>query len=212
MSGSPVSRDPEISGGRLCFAGTRVPVDALVPYIAAGRTLDEWMLDYPSVPREQAVATLKLALRLLETGDRGQLGGPPDDRIADWEAEVDAMYGDMETPAFAEAALRILDEPMRVPVPEHLRRSGLWVITWQSQERPWSCVLAVCGSLEEAQETGARGAGRELEWSHKPESPGEALPHRLELWWAEIDDWIDAPGDEPESIRLYISIPLDPVP
>jgi hypothetical protein len=39
-----------------------------------------------------------------------------------WEAEVDAMYERMQTAQFAEAARRILDEPVRVPVPEHLRR------------------------------------------------------------------------------------------
>jgi transcriptional regulator with XRE-family HTH domain len=38
-----------------------------------------------------------------------------------WEAEIDAMYEGMQTPEFAKAALRVLDEPMRVPVPAHLR-------------------------------------------------------------------------------------------
>jgi hypothetical protein len=42
--------------------------------------------------------------------------------IRAWRADVDAMYERMQTPDFGDAMLRILDEPMRVPVPEHLRR------------------------------------------------------------------------------------------
>lgn len=39
-----------------------------------------------------------------------------------WQAEVDAMYARMQTPEFAAAAREMLDEPLRVRVPEHLRR------------------------------------------------------------------------------------------
>jgi hypothetical protein len=42
--------------------------------------------------------------------------------IRAWRADVDAMVERMQTPEFGAAMLRMLDEPMRVPVPEHLRR------------------------------------------------------------------------------------------
>lgn len=61
MTASVVHSDPEILGGMLVFAGTRVPFRTLVDYLAAGDPLNEFLADFPSVSREQAVAALKLA-------------------------------------------------------------------------------------------------------------------------------------------------------
>jgi uncharacterized protein (DUF433 family) len=55
---SAISRDPEIQGGTPVFAGTRVPVQVLVEYLAAGQSLDEFLAQYPSVDRELAVGAL----------------------------------------------------------------------------------------------------------------------------------------------------------
>lgn len=55
-----VSRDPELMGGALVFAGTRVPVEILIQHLAAGDTLDEFLEGFPSVSREQAVAYLEI--------------------------------------------------------------------------------------------------------------------------------------------------------
>lgn len=55
-----VSRDPEVMNGSLVFAGTRVPVEVLVEYLAAGDSLDEFLEAIPTVSREQAVAYLKM--------------------------------------------------------------------------------------------------------------------------------------------------------
>ena len=57
--------DLEIMHGTPCFAGTRVPVKNLFDYINAGSSLDEFLEDFPSVNREQAVAVLQLACRTL---------------------------------------------------------------------------------------------------------------------------------------------------
>jgi uncharacterized protein (DUF433 family) len=57
----PIRSDPEILGGRPCFAGTRVPVRNLFDYLAAGQSLDEFLAQFPSVTREQAVAVLELS-------------------------------------------------------------------------------------------------------------------------------------------------------
>ncbi len=50
------------------FRGTRVPMKNLIDYLAAGDTLDQFLDDFPSVSREQAVAALELARDLLTAG------------------------------------------------------------------------------------------------------------------------------------------------
>ena len=60
--------DPEIMSGEPCFAGTRVPVRALLDYIEGDETLDAFLGQYPTVSRKQAVAFLEQASqRLLAT-------------------------------------------------------------------------------------------------------------------------------------------------
>jgi uncharacterized protein (DUF433 family) len=56
-----VHRDPEILGGTPVFRGTRVPVRSLFDYLEGGETLDEFLRQFPSVRREQAIALLELA-------------------------------------------------------------------------------------------------------------------------------------------------------
>ena len=54
-------RDPDILGGTAIFLGTRVPIRSLFDYLEAGDTLDEFLRQFPSVRREQAIALLDLA-------------------------------------------------------------------------------------------------------------------------------------------------------
>ena len=54
-----VHRDPDILGGTPVFVGTRVPVKALLDYLAGGHTLDDFLDDFPTVTRVQAVAVLE---------------------------------------------------------------------------------------------------------------------------------------------------------
>lgn len=62
MTNSSVVRsDPEILGGTPVFVGTRVPVQALIDYIEAGHSLQEFLDDFPSVTRQLAVAALEQA-------------------------------------------------------------------------------------------------------------------------------------------------------
>jgi uncharacterized protein (DUF433 family) len=56
-----VHRDPEILGGTPVFHGTRVPIRSLFDYLEGGETLDEFLRQFPSVRREQAIALLELA-------------------------------------------------------------------------------------------------------------------------------------------------------
>jgi len=57
--------DPEILGGTVVFIGTRVPLQNLVDYLEGGYTLDEFLDDFPTVTREQAVKGLEEARTLL---------------------------------------------------------------------------------------------------------------------------------------------------
>ena len=56
---------PDVLGGTPVFAGTRVPVRNLTDYLEAGETLDEFLTDFPSVSRQQAVAFLEQAKEAL---------------------------------------------------------------------------------------------------------------------------------------------------
>jgi uncharacterized protein (DUF433 family) len=56
-----IHSDPEILGGTLVFVGTRVPAQTLFDYLEGGETLDEFLHQFPSVKREQALAALEMA-------------------------------------------------------------------------------------------------------------------------------------------------------
>jgi uncharacterized protein (DUF433 family) len=60
-----IHSNPEILGGTPVFVGTRVPAQALLDYLEAGRPLMEFLDDFPTVSREQAVAALEQAKHLL---------------------------------------------------------------------------------------------------------------------------------------------------
>jgi uncharacterized protein (DUF433 family) len=60
-----VQVDPEVLGGTPVFRGTRLPVKNLLDYLTAGDPLDQFLDDFPTVKREQAVAALELARDLL---------------------------------------------------------------------------------------------------------------------------------------------------
>jgi uncharacterized protein (DUF433 family) len=54
----PIISDPEILSGATVFRGTRVPVAALLDNLAAGLTLNEFLDNFPTVTREQALQVL----------------------------------------------------------------------------------------------------------------------------------------------------------
>jgi uncharacterized protein (DUF433 family) len=55
-----VTIDPEIVSGTPVFAGTRVPVNSLFDWLET-ETLDEFLENFPSVRKEQALAVLRFA-------------------------------------------------------------------------------------------------------------------------------------------------------
>jgi uncharacterized protein (DUF433 family) len=50
--------NPNILGGEPVFQGTRVPVKILFQHLEKGISLEEFLDDFPTVSREQAVAVL----------------------------------------------------------------------------------------------------------------------------------------------------------
>jgi len=60
-----VHSHPEIVSGEPVFVGTRVPARNLVDWLEGGHTLDEFLDNFPSVRREQAVAFLEQATAAL---------------------------------------------------------------------------------------------------------------------------------------------------
>ncbi len=61
-----VHSHPEILGGVPVFVGTRVPLKNLMDYLEGGDSLDEFLDDFPSVTRDQAVAALEFARAVIE--------------------------------------------------------------------------------------------------------------------------------------------------
>ncbi len=59
MGGKIIDRNPGILGGTPVFTGTRVPVRILMEHLEAGDRLDDFLKDYPTVTRKQAVALLE---------------------------------------------------------------------------------------------------------------------------------------------------------
>lgn len=62
---SVIHSDPEILGGTPVFVGTRVPAQTLLDYLEGGHPLGEFLDDFPSVTREQAIALLEHAKELV---------------------------------------------------------------------------------------------------------------------------------------------------
>ena len=58
-----VHSDPEILGGTPVFVGTRVPVKTLLTWLENGETLEEFLDNFPTVSREQAIGFLEEAGR-----------------------------------------------------------------------------------------------------------------------------------------------------
>ena len=58
-----VSIRPDVMHGTPVFAGTRVPIQALLDYLEAGDSLDEFLDSFPTVTREQAVQFIDLSGR-----------------------------------------------------------------------------------------------------------------------------------------------------
>lgn len=62
-----ITIDEDIQSGTPVFKGTRVPVQSLFWHLESGVTIDEFLEDFPSVTKKQAVALLKLSNKIIST-------------------------------------------------------------------------------------------------------------------------------------------------
>lgn len=65
-----VQRDREAAADTVVFAGTSVPLRALFDHLQRGGTLEQFLVDFPTVGRHQAVSALQLAGDVLIAGSR----------------------------------------------------------------------------------------------------------------------------------------------
>jgi uncharacterized protein (DUF433 family) len=68
-----ITVDNDILGGQPVFAGTRVPVESLFDHLEAGISLDDFLDDFPTVTKEQAIAVLETANKFLTSKNVEQL-------------------------------------------------------------------------------------------------------------------------------------------
>lgn len=62
-----INIDPEILNGTPVFNGTRVPIDTLFLHLQKGIPLDEFLGDFPTVKREQALEILGMAEKMFSS-------------------------------------------------------------------------------------------------------------------------------------------------
>ena len=58
LTPSPIHSDSEVMGGTLVFRNTRVPIQTLLDYLDYGFSLEEFLDNFPSVDRHDALAFL----------------------------------------------------------------------------------------------------------------------------------------------------------
>jgi uncharacterized protein (DUF433 family) len=62
-----ITIDPETMGGQPVFKGTRVPVESLFDHLEEGISLDQFLLEFDTVSRHQAIAIMEIAGKLLSS-------------------------------------------------------------------------------------------------------------------------------------------------
>lgn len=66
MAYERITIDPARMGGLPCIRNTRVTVTAVLGQLAAGRTVDEVLADYPYLDRDDVLAALEFAAAALQ--------------------------------------------------------------------------------------------------------------------------------------------------
>lgn len=61
-----ITQQPDVMGGRACLRGMRVTVGMIVGQIGAGRSVEELLVDYPYLERDDIMQALQYAAWLAE--------------------------------------------------------------------------------------------------------------------------------------------------
>jgi uncharacterized protein (DUF433 family) len=56
-----ITQQPGVMGGKACIRGMRVTVGMILGQIGAGRTLEQLLLDYPYLEREDVLQAVRYA-------------------------------------------------------------------------------------------------------------------------------------------------------
>ena len=64
---SRITLDPAICHGKPCVRGLRYPVETLLELLSSGMTFDEVLADYEDLERDDLLAVLAFAARLVRT-------------------------------------------------------------------------------------------------------------------------------------------------
>lgn len=73
MNNSIINIDPEIMSGAPVFRGTRVTVQTLFDYLENGKTVEDFLIGFPSVTNEQVLKVLELAKSVLTSKSKLEL-------------------------------------------------------------------------------------------------------------------------------------------
>ncbi len=68
-----INIDKEILSGNPVFKGTRVPIQSLFDHMEKGISLDEFLDDFPTVKKEQAIAIIEIASKILTSKNIEQI-------------------------------------------------------------------------------------------------------------------------------------------
>lgn len=61
-----ITMDPAVCHGKPCIRGLRYPVDSVLEWLAAGMSIDEILIDYPDLERDDIFSVLSYAARLAQ--------------------------------------------------------------------------------------------------------------------------------------------------
>jgi uncharacterized protein (DUF433 family) len=62
-----IVRNPDIMGGKPCVAGTRVPVEHILDWLARGESIEDVLIGYPDISREDVYAAIGYARDYIHT-------------------------------------------------------------------------------------------------------------------------------------------------
>ena len=62
-----ITIDEETLGGQVVFKGTRVPIETLFDYLEEGISLNEFLAEFDTVSKAQAIAIMEIASKLLSS-------------------------------------------------------------------------------------------------------------------------------------------------
>ena len=72
---SRITIDPAVCHGKPCIRGLRYPVETMLELLSSGMTIDEILADYEDLERDDLLAVLAFAARVVRTC-RLQTAGP----------------------------------------------------------------------------------------------------------------------------------------